>query len=240
MDGAGLASRLRWTPGEPKNYAILQPFLVANVSRSPGPPALVVCPWPVPRWGPHRQGPGYRCAVVVARVIEAQINAGRRVVGTVMPLRSSTIGSAVDGRVVEFFIDHGDPVKEGEPLARLRSETLEIELAAAQAELRLFEQQLAELVNRLMREDINEARAKMLGAKAAMQNAATKLQRLETLSPTHAISETELGDARERAEFARHVLAAAQALLDRVEQGPRIEQIYQAEARVELQKQTPG
>ncbi len=175
--------------------------------------------------------------VVVSRVIEAKVKAGRRVVGTVNPLRSSTIGSAVDGRVIEFLIDQGDPVKEGQPLAQLRTETLEIELAAAQSELNLYEQQLAELENGSRPEDVDEARARMLGAKAAMKYAASKLERMKLLVASRAASETDVDDARERAEFSRHTFAATEALLKRIEEGPRIEKISQAKAQVELQRQ---
>ncbi len=178
-----------------------------------------------------------RAAVVVTRVIEGQVNAGRRVVGTVNPLRSSTIGSGVDGRVVEFLIDHGDRVKKNQPLARLRTGTLEIEQAAAEAELTLFEQQLAELENGSRSEDIDEARARLLGAKAAMKNAASRLRRMESLFGSRATAEADVEDARERAEFTRYVVSAAEALLKRIEAGPRVEQIAQAKARVELQKQ---
>ena len=176
-------------------------------------------------------------AVVVMRVIEAKINVFRRVIGTVDPLKSSTIGSAVDGRVVEFLVNDGDPVKEHEKLAVLRTETLEIELAAALAELNLYEHQLAELENGSRPEDIDEARARMLGARSAMRNAASKLQRMEALSISRAASQTDLDNARELSEFSHHAFSAAEALLKRIEEGPRIEQIAQAKARVELQEQ---
>ncbi len=173
--------------------------------------------------------------VVVARVIESPINEGRRVVGTVNPLRTSTIGSAVDGRVAEFLIDHGEPVSENQPLARLRSETLEIELAAAGAELILFEQQLTELENGSRSEDIDELRAKLAGAKAAEKHAASRLTRMEKLFGSSATSEIDVDDAREQADATRFAAKAAEALLKRIEAGPRVEQIAQAQTRVQLQ-----
>jgi RND family efflux transporter MFP subunit len=176
-------------------------------------------------------------AVVVERVVEREVSEARRVVGTVTPLRSSTIGSAVDGRVVEFLVKSGDPVRSGQALARLRTETLRIELAAARAELGLYEQQLAELHNGSRPEEIAEARARMLGARAAMENAIAKLARIEELAATRATSQAELGDAREQAELARNMYAAAEAQWQRIESGPRAEQIAQAQAQVELQHQ---
>jgi multidrug efflux pump subunit AcrA (membrane-fusion protein) len=91
--------------------------------------------------------------VVVAPVIEREVHTATRIVGSVMPLRTSIVGSAVAGRVEEYLVDHGDPVREGQPLARLRIDTLRIELAAARSQLTLSEQELAELENGALPED---------------------------------------------------------------------------------------
>ena len=100
--------------------------------------------------------------VVVARVIESEVNLGQRVIGTVLPLRRSTIGSAVDGRVEKFKMNRGEAVKKDQVLAQLRTGTLEIEQAAAAAELELAVQRLAELENGSRPEEIAEAEANTL------------------------------------------------------------------------------
>ncbi|MDG1873446.1 MAG: hypothetical protein P8J27_06020, partial [Mariniblastus sp.] len=46
--------------------------------------------------------------VAVASVLEAEVRSGQTVVGTVKPLRTSRIGSALDGRVLEFLVDEGE------------------------------------------------------------------------------------------------------------------------------------
>jgi multidrug efflux pump subunit AcrA (membrane-fusion protein) len=175
--------------------------------------------------------------VVAVPVIETQVRTGQRVVGTVRPTRTSTIGSAVDGRVLEYLVDRGEPVTAGQPLARLRTDTLEIELAAARAELQLYQHQLAELQNGSRPEEIAEARARMLGAKAAMVNAANQLERAESLSASRAASRMAVDDAQERAELTRYAYDAAQSMLKQVEEGPRIESVAQAASQVELQTQ---
>lgn len=187
--------------------------------------------------GGTSRGQDLSAPVVVAPVIEREVQTARRIVGSVAPLRTSTVGSAVEGRVQEYLVDHGDPVQQGQRLVKLRTDTLEIELAAAKAERSLAEQELAELRNGSLPEDIAEAEAKMLGARAAMTNAANRLKRIEALRNSNAISEDELGDARERAEAARQAYRAAEAALKRIQDGPRPEQIAQAEARLELQKE---
>ena len=175
--------------------------------------------------------------VVVATVIEADVRAGQRVVGTVKPLRTSRIGSALDGRVLQFLVDEGQMIRKGQTLAQLRTKTLEIEQAAASAELQLALSRLSELENGSRPEDIAEADAIMQAARAAAKNADSRLERMESLARGSASSLGELDDAKERADAARFALKANQALLQRIQEGPRKETIAQAEAQVELQKQ---
>ncbi len=175
--------------------------------------------------------------VVAATVIEAEVRAGQRVVGTVKPLRTSRIGSALDGRVLQFLVDEGQMIRKGQTLAQLRTKTLEIEQAAATAELQLALSRLSELENGSRPEDIAEADALMQAARAAAKNADSRLERMESLARGSASSLGELDDAKERADAARFALKANQALLQRIQEGPRKETIAQAEAQVELQKQ---
>ncbi len=173
--------------------------------------------------------------VVVAPVEVQEISLGRRVVGTVLPIRVSTIGSALDGRVLTFDVNSGDRVEAGQRLAQLRPDTFKLQVAAARSQLELYRQQLAELANGSRPEDIAEAEAKMLAAKAASDNAAKKFERLNSLAESSAASDAELEDAREQTDAKRFTLMAAEATLKRVKQGPRLELIAQAEAQVELQ-----
>jgi RND family efflux transporter MFP subunit len=175
-------------------------------------------------------------SVVVTEVIEREINGGHRVVGTVMPIQKSTVGTAVDGRVVEYLVNVGDHVQARQPLAKLRTGTLEIELKAAQAELTLRQEELRELQNGSRPEEISEARARMLAAQAIRKNSRTRLNRLQQLFQRQAVNETELDDAAEQSEAASQALLALESALQRIETGPRAETIAQAQARVALQE----
>jgi HlyD family secretion protein len=183
--------------------------------------------------GSVRAQPG---SVEVTRVVEREVNVGHRVVGTVMPIRSSTVGTAVDGRVLEFLVNVGDAVRDRQPLARLRTGTLEIELKAAQAELTLRQEELRELENGSRPEEVSEAQARMRAAQAIRQNESSNLRRLEQLVQRQAVNPTDLDDARARAESTGQILISLQAALSRIESGPRAEQIAQATARVALQE----
>ncbi len=176
-------------------------------------------------------------SVVVARVVQREVSTAKRVVGTVMPIHRSVIGSAVDGRVVEFLVNQGDAVKGGQALARLRTETLEIELAASRAEQELYQQELLEKLNGSRPEEISAAKARMLAAQAVVDNANARLERTQRLFETNATSAAELDDARERALAARQAYLAAAANSQLTELGPRTEQIAQAKSRVALQQE---
>lgn len=175
--------------------------------------------------------------VVVAPVIDAQVNSAQRIVGTVNPLRTSIIGSAVAGRVEAMDIDLGDAVATGATLATLRKQTMMLEKAAAEAERDLALYQLNELKNGPLPEDVAEAEALALGAKSAMENAATSLRRLRSLVASGASTAADIEDATERAAISTYAFKAAEASRRRTEQGPRAELIEQAQARLDLQEQ---
>jgi HlyD family secretion protein len=173
--------------------------------------------------------------VIVAPVVEREIHTGHRVVGTVMPARTSIVGSAVDGRVVEYLVRAGDAVAQGDVLARLLTQTLEIELAAAKAELAMRDAELAELEAGSRPQDIEEARASAQRAAIVQDNAQRKLQRAESLLSRGAINQDEYESLREAALSAEQTRLAADAALSRTEEGSRKEVIEQARARRQLQ-----
>lgn len=176
--------------------------------------------------------------VVVSPVIEREVTTGYRVVGTLKPIKVSVIGSAIDGRVLEFKVDEGDQVSKGQPLAQLRTATLEIELAAAMAELTLREQELAELRNGARPEEIAQAEARMLSAKASHEFAQSKYDRtLSLYRQGRAATEADLDQARSLATQAKQAVLEATASYDLLKAGTRIERIKQAEAQVSLQQE---
>src|SRR5262245_25083035 len=77
------------------------------------------------------QGGGAPVPVKAAPVVQRKVAAGQAFVGTVTPVRRSTVGSAVAGRIVKFTHNEGDYVEEGEVLAQVLTGTIEIELAQA-------------------------------------------------------------------------------------------------------------
>jgi len=176
------------------------------------------------------QGPSN---VAVAPVITRQnAEVGHSFVGSVHPVRRSVIGSSLDGRVTEFLVNAGDKVTARQPLAKLLSRQIEIQIAAAEAELKLKQEELRELKNGSRPDEKREATARAAAAQAAYDYMQLKLQRTKALFERKALSENELQDDVSKALAAAQMYEAAKAANDLVLAGPRPEKIAQAEARV--------
>lgn len=176
--------------------------------------------------------------VVAAPVIQREVATGRTFVGTVHPLKKSVVGSAVAGRVEKFPINAGQWVKENDTLALLRTKTINIELAAANAELLLRQEELKEMENGSRPEEIERAKAEVTRAKALMDYAVARRKRTETLFQKNATaSQEEFEQAVSVAEAARQNHLASDAAYKLVVEGPRKEKISQAKARVAVQQE---
>jgi RND family efflux transporter MFP subunit len=182
-----------------------------------------------------QQGPA---TIVIATVVQREVTATQTFVGTVNPLRRSTVGSAVDGRVIEFLVEAGDRVSQGQPLARLLTETLQIEIAAARAEHEFRLQELAELVNGSRPEEIEQAQAHMAGAKALMEYALAKYQRAKSLfDQGQAVTKDQMELERSASVQAEQAYYEAKAAYELMVAGPRQERIARARAYAQVQEE---
>ncbi len=176
--------------------------------------------------------------VVVAPVIERELASRKSFVANVAPRRQSVIGSAVDGRVLEYLVEAGDRVEAKQPLAQLRTRTIEIEVAGAEAELELRSAELEELRNGSRPDEIVLAEASANAAEAANEYAQARLERAERLyRDGSGLSRDEFESAQASALQAAADLVASQSSLRLTREGPRQEQIDQAAARVAVQEQ---
>lgn len=176
--------------------------------------------------------------VVVAPVVEREVASEQSFVANVNPRRRTMIGSAVDGRVLEYLVNAGEAVDAGQALAQLRTRTIEIELAGAEAELELRQAELAELENGSRPEEIALAEASTAAARAAHEYAQSKLARAERLyQSSSGLSRDEYESVRAEALSAAAELNQAESNERLVREGPRAEQIEQAAAQVAMQQQ---
>jgi multidrug resistance efflux pump len=124
--------------------------------------------------------------VVATQIIEKPVAARQTFVGTVMPLRRSVVGSAVDGRVVKFLHDDNNPetkvtfVEKGKPLANLLEGTIRILRDTAYAQLALRQAEYDEW-SETHQDLIEQAKVRMLSAAAQQRFAQAKFERSKQL-----------------------------------------------------------
>jgi RND family efflux transporter MFP subunit len=180
------------------------------------------------------QGPG-PAPVAVSVIQHTKVDAVQSYIGTVVAARQSSVGSAVDGRVQSFPINEGDFVTKGQSLALLLTETINLELEAAQAELLLKKHDLTELENGARPEELAAADARKKAAKAFHDFRLAQLQRATHLFEKGAFNEEELHEIEAEAEAAQQVFRQGEENWKLVVAGPRAEKILQAKARVTMQ-----
>jgi len=153
-------------------------------------------------------------------------------VGTAEARRRSTIGAEVAGRVEKMLADAGDYVKAGEPLCRLRTLPVELQLrktegqrAAAQAALKKMEQGFR-------REEVDQADARFKAAKAGFERWTLEYERTKRLLADGASTQAEMDTTEAAYRQAREQLAEAEAALALVKSGNRAEDIDAARAQV--------
>jgi len=84
--------------------------------------------------GPPGGGFGFGpAAVEVVAAVEMIAAEPVQLLGETAPVREAIVASAVDGVVDEVLVNEGDSVRQGQVLARLRTTTVELDLAAARA-----------------------------------------------------------------------------------------------------------
>lgn len=180
------------------------------------------------------QAPAAR--IVAAETVEGEIAAGLTFVATVMPLKRATIGSAVDGRVVQLVAQEGQRVKRQQPLVQLLTETIELELAAAEAELVLRKYELEELENGSRPNEVEQSKARMMASEASFKYTKARRQRAEELYRSSAISQEEFDAIQAAAAEAEQNYYELRATHELTVEGPRLEKIAQARARVAVQQ----
>ena len=174
--------------------------------------------------------------VTVTPAVLTEIEPRQIFVGTVTPLRRAVIGSAVDGRVVEVPIDIGVRVAAGQMLAQLLTETISLELEAAEHELALREEELRLLKEFTLPDEITEAEATLATNAALADHVESRFALLKSLYEQRgAVLPQELSEAASTKEGAVAKAMAARRRLELLREN-QATRISQAESRVRVQR----
>jgi len=176
--------------------------------------------------------------VRVSPVKEETVAQKADLLGTVVALRSSKVAAGAAGKVVQYPIREGDLIAEGDLLAELRSVTLQIEIEAARQTEQEKKARYDRLASGFRLEEIKQAEAAMRGAEAAYKYAKSVLERTEVLHERNAASDDDLLEAQSNEARTAELFAEAKALYELRQSGYRAEEIAEAKAAWEAQRQT--
>jgi len=187
-----------------------------------------------PAWA---QGPSQASPVRAVPVQQREIASSKTFVGTVQPSKHAVLGSAVDGRVVEFNYEEGDFVEADKPVAQLLINTISLQRDAAVAELDVRQAELEELQNGTRPLEVEQMKARMLAAEARKEYMKLRRDRAVELYEKRGVTSKEVYDeAVSAADAAQQEYMDALKGYELAEEGPRQEQIKQAQARVAVQE----
>jgi HlyD family secretion protein len=194
--------------------------------------------------------------VEVVDIRPEQINSTLRLVGTLMPIRVTTIASDVDGTIQSFplsdrklvyeengrtqsvalTLDLGQKVRKGEVICQIDPVNYELTLSVAKANLQLAESDLAELMSWKRPEEIAQIEAQVDEAKAAHARAAADLERSKSLLERKATSQSVHDEMVMAERTAAACVRRVEAGLALSKAGPTKEQVNVAKARIEAAK----
>ena len=144
----------------------------------------------------------------------------------------------IAGRVEQRLVDEGQMVKQGQTVALLDQVDLAQDVAINQAMVQAAQAALDEMLAGSRPEEIKASEATAERARADMEHQKFILDRMKLLNQQGAATNEELRDAQAAYDLAEasHNEAVAKLLL--VKEGPRIEQIDQARAKLEQARQS--
>lgn len=166
--------------------------------------------------------------VVVAPLVERDIPATVRLVGTVLPDRRSVVAAETSGIVATFVANEGQLLKAGEAIATLDARVAELKLEEAKALLGGYEAKLAELEAGTREEQLRRQRALVDEAQAIFEKWKHENERVQALAERSQSNEKERHDTEMEFRAAERRLAQCSADFDMWTNGPRKEEIARA------------
>lgn len=151
-------------------------------------------------------------------------------------IRDVSLAFRVPGRVVDLKAEEGATVRQGEVLAALDGEPLQNSLAAAEATYAAISARNGLLHKGYRSEDVEQAKARLKAAQAALVETERVLARQKTLAPDGAASQRAVDAATSAHEQASAQVRAIEQQVRQMTSGFRPEEIAESDALVRQAK----
>jgi HlyD family secretion protein len=152
--------------------------------------------------------------------------------GVVVPRRESNLAFRRPGRIELIRVEAGDSLSKGQIIAELDAQDLKAQLRIAESELELARAELQEAIEGPRSQTITSAEARVAQLQARYRASQRRLERRKQLAAADAVSQEEIQDESLLAEQLAENVREAQAELEQLQEGTRVEQINAAQARV--------
>jgi HlyD family secretion protein len=164
----------------------------------------------------------------------------------VVPIRSVNISPKISGRLMEVLVDQGQPVQQGQVIARMDNRDIQAKLLESRAQVAELQAKLAEVRRGNRVEVIAQAEARVRASQARVQEAEARLnmaqqvlKRYQMVYGEGGVSARELDQYQTEVNQAQASLSAAQSQqledqqrLRELRKGSREEDIAQTEAQL--------
>jgi HlyD family secretion protein len=147
-------------------------------------------------------------------------------------IREVNLAFRTGGRVADIKVDEGDPVKAGDLIASLDPEPLRDAVANAEAAVAATGAHAAMLHRGYRSEDVEQARARLEAARAALREAEEQLVRQQAMVPSGAAPQRTLDSAVSQRDQAAAQVRTAEQSLRELTAGYRKEEIAEADGQL--------
>lgn len=185
-------------------------------------------------WGSLRPQTGYR----LAKIERGNLTAAVAATGTLSPVVSVQVGSQISGQIKALYVDYNSPVKKGQLIAQIDSESIALRVNQAMADL-----EAARATVLTQRANVAALQAEVSRARVTFADAKRELERNRTLAEKNFISTAVLDKsqathdaAQEQVKIAQAQLAVAEAQVRNVDAVVKQREAQLAQARVDLDR----
>ena len=171
-------------------------------------------------------------SVEVIQARTAAVREERVFDGFTEPKTATQVMPGVGGDVVDIYADVGDEVQEGELIAQMEAEALDLGIKAAEEALNQARLELEMAETGARKEELAQAEAQYEAAQESLKLAEDAYERVEYLYENDVVAKPELDEAEMNLIEARASYDAAKQDLEMARTGARPEEIRIAEASI--------